>query len=303
MKNFRDFGRDSKNKGDRSRDARGDNRKDAGRDGHKPAFRHGHSKPAGGAAQDSPRTPRLSGPLLWGVHAVASALVNPHRQINRIIVTENGGDTIADALAQASASGIKRPKPEVLDKTAFDRLVPQGSVHQGIVAAVDNLEERDAHDLIASLPDGADACIVILDQVTDPHNVGAILRSAAAFGATGIIMQDRHAPELSGVLAKTASGAADVIPVAVETNLSRTIELLQEHAFFVVGLDERGAPIHALPRYGRVALVLGAEGAGLRRLVADHCDSLASLPTQGPILSLNVSNAAAVALYALKASA
>lgn len=112
-------------------------------------------------------------------------------------------------------------------------------------------------------------------------------------------MQDRHAPDLSGVLAKTASGAADVVPVAVETNLSRTVDFLKEHGFFVVGLDERGDNIADMPKQDRVVLVLGAEGAGIRRLVAEHCDALAALPTVGKIRSLNVSNAAAVGLYAL----
>lgn len=247
----------------------------------------------------APASSRLQGPLLWGLHAVRAAFLNPQRRILRLLVTEAGLASFEDTLDDAIKANIKRVQPEILDKVAYERLMPPGSVHQGVAALVEALPVRDAHDLIANLKDDEKATIVILDQVTDPHNVGAILRSASAFGATGVIMQDRHAPELSGVLAKTASGAADVIPVAVETNLSRTIEFLQERNFFVIGLDERGTSISELPSYDRVALVLGAEGSGLRRLVADHCDGLASLPTQGPILSLNVSNAAAVALYAL----
>ncbi len=241
--------------------------------------------------------PRLTGPLLWGFHAVRAAWQNKDRRILRLLVTDAGLSGFQDTLDKTS---IKRPAPEMVEKILFDRLLPAGAVHQGIVAMVEPLPGRDAHDLIASLGADEKAIIVILDQVTDPHNVGAILRSAAAFGARGVILQERHTPEFTGVLAKTASGAADVIPIALETNLSRAIEMLQENGFFVVGLDERGDSIATIPAHDRVALVLGAEGSGLRQNVAHHCDTLASLPTEGPILSLNVSNAAAVALYALK---
>jgi 23S rRNA (guanosine2251-2'-O)-methyltransferase len=139
----------------------------------------------------------------------------------------------------------------------------------------------------------------MLDQVTDPHNVGAILRSACAFGAGGVIMQRRHAPELTGVLVKTASGAAEHIPVAYETNLSAALDTLRENGFTAIGLDERGEKIlgdAVIP--AKTVLVLGAEGDGMRPKVREHCDVLARLPTQGPIASLNVSNAAAVALFA-----
>jgi 23S rRNA (guanosine2251-2'-O)-methyltransferase len=234
--------------------------------------------------------------LLWGFHAVRAAWTNPARRIIRLLVTDAGLSGFKDTL---DAGTLKRPQPEVIDKLAFDRLMPPGAVHQGIAALVETLPMRDAHDLIAGLQEGEKAVLIILDQVTDPHNVGAILRSAAAFGAKGVILQDRHAPEMNGVLAKTASGAADVIPIAAETNLARIIELLQENGFFVIGLDERGMPIGELAKYDRLALVLGAEGAGIRQNVASHCDGLVCLPTQGPILSLNVSNAAAVALYAV----
>lgn len=265
-----------------------------------------HDKPVHKAAirdrapqQQQSHAPKLSGPLIWGTHAVVQAILNPKRHVLRLIVTDSNKDSLAAALADAARTGIKRPQPEVLEKTAFDRLLPQGCVHQGVVAVVEPLTVRDAHDLAVSIEAGEKACILVLDQVTDPHNVGAILRSAAAFGCKGVIMQDRHAPELTGVLAKTACGAVDVVPIAIETNLSRAIETLQEQGFFVIGLDERGTPLGEIPSYERVALVLGAEGAGLRRLVAEHCDGLAALPTQAPINSLNVSNAAAVAIYAV----
>jgi len=262
----------------------------------------GTYKPAPARDAKPPRVkdttgPRLTGPLLWGFHAVRAAWMNKDRRIVKLIVTDAGLAGFKDALESCT---LKRPAPEIVDKMLFDRLLPAGAVHQGVVAMVESLPGRDAHDLIAALGDNEKAVIVILDQVTDPHNVGAIMRSAAAFGAKGIIMQERHTPEFTGVLAKTASGAADVIPVATETNLSRAIEVLQEAGFFVVGLDERGDDIAGLPAHDRVALVLGAEGSGLRPNVANHCDPLVSLPTEGPIFSLNVSNAAAVALYAIK---
>lgn len=301
-----------KRPGDRRQDDRRSGGKPQGRksEGGKPKFDKPRDKPsfekrtfekpsAEKPVFEKRREPsqRLQGPLLWGFHAVRSAWKNPNRRVTRLLITEVALDSFKDTIADTS---IKRPAPEILDKGVFDHMMPPGAVHQGIAALVENLPGRDAHDLIAGLKPGEKAMLLILDQVTDPHNVGAILRSAAAFGAKGIIMQDRHAPELGGVLAKTASGAADVIPVAVETNLSRAIELLQENDFFVLGLDEGGTDIGALPKYDRIALVLGAEGSGLRQNVANHCDGIASLPTEGEIRSLNVSNAAAVALYALK---
>jgi 23S rRNA (guanosine2251-2'-O)-methyltransferase len=155
-------------------------------------------------------------------------------------------------------------------------------------------------DLIIKTQEQDNAVLLMLDQVTDPHNVGAILRSACAFGAAGIIMQRRHSPELTGVLAKAASGAVEHIPVAYEINLSDTLDILKKNGFFAIGLDERGEkPIGSIKKGGKTVLVLGAEGAGLRPKVRDHCDTLVRLPTGGPIASLNVSNAAAVAMYAL----
>jgi len=265
----------------------------------KPKFDKRDAKPVFEKREPRETSPRLQGPLLWGFHAVRAAWQNDKRRVLRLLVTESALEGFQETLDETQ---LKRPKPEIIDKMLFERMLPQGSVHQGIAALVEPLPLRDAHDLVAGLKDGEKAVILILDQVTDPHNVGAILRSAAAFGAKGVIMQDRHAPEFTGVLAKTASGAADVIPVAAETNLSRAIEFLQENDFTVIGLDERGDSIADLPPFERVVLVLGAEGSGLRQNVANHCDALASLPTEGVIKSLNVSNAAAVALYALKVS-
>lgn len=192
----------------------------------------------------------------------------------------------------------------MVDKTTLDHSTPPGSVHQGIGLNCQGLAEIDIEDIIRTneprIESGQRSILVMLDQVTDPHNVGAIIRSACVFGAAGLIMQKKHAPELTGVLAKTACGGVEHVPVAYETNLTRTLEKLQEAGYFAVGLDERGTvPIKNLADYQRLVLVMGAEGPGLRRLVKEQCDALTSLPTAGPISSLNVSNATAVALYAV----
>ncbi|MBX2835128.1 MAG: 23S rRNA (guanosine(2251)-2'-O)-methyltransferase RlmB [Micavibrio sp.] len=181
--------------------------------------------------------------------------------------------------------------------------MPQGAVHQGVAAAPSAALEYDLQDLIIATDNKSAPLFLMLDQVTDPHNVGAIIRSACAFGADGIIMQKKHAPELSGVLAKTACGGLEHVKVASVVNLSRAIEELQQAGYFVYGLDERGeSDIGTLAKKpGKTVLVLGAEGPGMRPLVKDHCDALVRLPMFGPMPSINVSNAAAVALYALKA--
>ena len=212
-------------------------------------------------------------------------------------------------MKQAYNDGLERPSVTTIDKQKLDYMLPRGAVHQGIALITDPLDEVSLQDFVIKSKSQDKTVLLILDQVTDPHNVGAILRSACAFGADGVIMQRKHAPELEGVLAKTASGAVEHIPVAYETNLSRSIEELKEEGFFVFGLDERGErEVGDILRNNsdpnqKLVLVLGAEGPGMRRLVKEHCDELVKLPTKGEISSLNVSNAAAVALYALLGNA
>ncbi len=235
--------------------------------------------------------------LLYGIHAVTAAWLNPERSCRHLYATPHAAGAFAPTLERAASLGLKRPRPLLLERDAIDRLLPSGAVHQGLALDAEPLPEVGLEDVLIAIDDEP-ATLVLLDQVTDPHNVGAILRSAAAFGARGLVVQSRHAPELSGVLAKAASGAADMVPILRETNLSRAIERVREAGFTVVGLAEEGmVPLAQAQWSPRVALVLGAEGEGLRRLVAEHCDLLASLPTRPPIGSLNVSNAAAVALY------
>ena len=229
-----------------------------------------------------------SRPRLWGKHAVAAALDNPGRKVLRAWATRD---------AAAFMQFPKEVAVTIADAADLGRLVPHDVPHQGVVIEVEPLDDAWLDELIGRPDDRA--ILVVLDQVTDPHNVGAILRSAAAFGAIGIVTQDRHSPPESGVVAKAASGALERVPWVRVVNLARALEEIGEAGFWRIGLagdaetelkDALGPP--------RVALVLGAEGAGLRPNTREHCDALARLPITGAIESLNVSNAAAVALYA-----
>jgi 23S rRNA (guanosine2251-2'-O)-methyltransferase len=227
-------------------------------------------------------------PRFWGRHAVAAALANPDRTIVRITVTR-----------EAAADFEFDPAIPITFADAADlgRLVPRDAPHQGIVADVERLPDIWLGDMIDDAPEGRP--LLILDQVTDPHNVGAILRSAAAFDAIGIVTQDRHAPPESGALAKAASGALETVPWARVVNLSRALDEIAEAGFWRVGLTGE-AEMNLAEALGptRVALVLGAEGEGMRHNTQAHCDALARLPISDRMESLNVSNAAAIALYA-----
>ena len=226
-------------------------------------------------------------PRFWGKHAVAAALANDERQIHRIWVTR-------EAAAQYD---IPKEIPVTFaDVADLGRLVPRDAPHQGIVAEVERLDDLLLADLLDQAEDHRP--LLVLDQVTDPHNVGAILRSAAAFGALGIVTQDRHAPPESGALAKSASGALETMPWVRVVNLSRALDDMAAAGFWRIGLaGTAGMTLAEALGPARVALVLGAEGEGMRHNTEAHCDALARLPISG-IESLNVSNAAAVALYA-----
>jgi 23S rRNA (guanosine2251-2'-O)-methyltransferase len=237
---------------------------------------------------------------LFGTHAVSEAWVNPKRHIHNLYITNKALDGFDRALKTAQSMGLKRPTPQIIDKSMLDGSTPMGSVHQGIGLNCQALDETDIHDFIRASETQERSVLVMLDQVTDPHNVGAIIRSACVFGAAGIIMQKKHAPELLGVLAKTACGGVEHIPVAYETNLTRALETLQDGGYFAVGLAEEGDDnLSDFATHEKLVIVLGAEGDGIRRLVREQCDALTRLATAGPISSLNVSNAAAVALYAV----
>jgi 23S rRNA (guanosine2251-2'-O)-methyltransferase len=225
--------------------------------------------------------------VLWGWHAVTSALANPAREVRRVMATPDRAAKLAEQFGNAIAI-------EISDNESIARIAAPGAVHQGVLLKAATLEGVSLEEMA----EPARGVILMLDQLTDPQNVGAIFRSAAAFGARGIVLQDRHAPALAGALAKAAAGAVDVLPHARVVNLSRALETLAELGWRAVGLDGSAdlALADALDGSPTV-LVLGSEGEGLRRLVSEHCDALASIPMPGGFESLNVSAAAAVALY------
>lgn len=225
-----------------------------------------------------------------------AAWENPNRIIHSLLVTDK---TIKDSYKFDTPKGVKRPRADEVDRNVIEKRLPKGAVHQGIAVQCDPLEEVFLSDLMIKSKSKDKMTLVMLDQVTDPHNVGAILRSACAFGADGIIVQTRHAPESTGTLAKAACGALEHTPIIRETNLSRAIEALQDNFFNVVGLDEKGVPLGEHDQSDKTCIVMGAEGPGLRQKVKETCTSLLRLPTDGPVPTLNVSNATAVALYAL----
>jgi len=228
---------------------------------------------------------------------VAEAWRNPERTCRRLRGTAAALEDLAPTLAAAADAGLDRPQSEAVDRAVLDRLVP-GAVHQGVVLEAEPLEPVPLDDIGRSADVAGAALVVVLDRVTDPHNIGAILRSAAAFGAAAVVVPDRHTPPVTGTLAKTASGAVEHVPLVRVRNLAQALEALKGWGFAVVGLaEEAEADLAAVDLPAKAAICLGAEGPGLRRLTRETCDSLAKLPTGGPIASLNVSNAAAVALY------
>ena len=249
----------------------------------------GHSRERGGEPKRRFRPPPRApdGPaLLYGWHTVKAALENPSRRFLRLLATENAARRLAD-------DGVKLPlTPELVRPDAIAAQLSPDAVHQGLLAEADPLPSPAIEDL------PADGIVLALDQITDPHNVGAILRSAAAFGVKAVVMTARHSPEATGVLAKSASGALEHVPIAEVTNLARALEALKARGFLLIGLDSVGTDdVVALPLASPLALVLGAEGKGLRQLTRTTCHHVARLDLPGAIKDLNVSNAAALALY------
>jgi len=239
---------------------------------------------------------------IYGRHAVAAALANPDRRWHRLAVLA-GHEREALALV-AAATAVQHGDGEptrVFDRGDFVALLPEGAVHQGLALAVEPLAEPDLEDVLrrAAAHSGR-SILVLLDQVSDPHNVGAVLRSASAFGAVAVVLPMHGAPPVAGALAKAASGALESVPLVRVVNLARTLDRLKDAAFWICGLDETAPQtLAALDLGERVALVLGSEGGGMRRLVRERCDHLARLPTRTEQPTINVSNAAAVALYEL----
>jgi 23S rRNA (guanosine2251-2'-O)-methyltransferase len=227
---------------------------------------------------------------LYGIHAVAAALANPRRRLKRLLLTVDAEAALAEALPRPW-----RVPAERVERNRFQTFLLEDSIHQGAALLAEPLQPIPLDVAIAH----AGGPVLVLDRVTDPRNVGAILRSAAAFGAACVVMQDRHAPPETGALARAASGALELVPIAREVNLSRAIVALQRAGFWVLGLAGEGkrSLAEAVPRDRRTVLVLGAEDAGLRRLQRETCDELVRLPMVPEVESLNVAAAAAVALY------
>lgn len=226
--------------------------------------------------------------LIHGIHSVAEALKNPRRSFIRLLATKNAAARLADEISRSKVK-VEETLPRALDRLAGPEAVHQGAVLEAKPLRQPRLDQVERHGIM-----------VILDQVTDPHNVGAILRTCAAFGVTALVTTARHSPEASGVLLKSASGAYEHVPFVKVTNLARAMEELRGHGFRLIGLDgEAPIAIDAAEKTPPLALVLGAEGKGLRQLTRETCDMLVRLDLPGTIKSLNVSNAAAIALYAM----
>jgi 23S rRNA (guanosine2251-2'-O)-methyltransferase len=251
----------------------------AGRRDHRPGRRRGRPRAAARERADGVVT-------IYGWHSVKAALANPARKFLRVLATENAARRLAD-------DGISpATTPEIVSAEEIAALAGAEAVHQGLYVEAEALPSPAIEDVVA------DGIVLMLDQITDPHNVGAIMRSAAAFGVTGVVTTARHSPEATGVLAKAASGALEYVPLVTVPNLARALDDLKDLNAFVVGLDSSGeADLATAPLRAPLALVVGAEGKGLRHLTRTHCDVVARLALPGRIKSLNVSNATALALY------
>lgn len=227
---------------------------------------------------------------LWGRHAVEAALKNPDRRHHKLWASREGVESLDGDLPDDFPI-------EWAEAADLARLVARDAPHQGLVLECDPLDDLHLADVLDA---DAGRPLLVLDQVTDPHNVGAILRSAAAFDACAIVTQDRHAPPETGALAKSASGALEIVPWVKVVNLARALEEVAEAGYWRIGLaGEAETTLSAALPTGPVALILGAEGEGMRHNIAQHCDALARLPIGEAMESLNVSNAAAIALYAV----
>ena len=244
--------------------------------------REGGRRPRGRDHDGNPDGPVI----LYGWHTVAAALANPQRTIRRLYLSENAAKRLSDENIDT------RVPPEIVRPALIDQRLGPDAVHQGLLAEADPLPSPD----IEELPQ--EGIVLVLDQITDPHNVGAILRSAAAFAVKAIVTTARHSPEATGVLAKSASGALELVPIVTVQNLARALNELNDQGFLTVGLDSQGSEnLGTVALRQPLAMVLGAEGKGLRQLTRETCSVVARLDMPGEIKSLNVSNAAVLALY------
>jgi len=256
------------------------------RPGRRPPARPVPGQRSAGKRHDRMRGDADGPAVLYGWHTVKAALENPARRFRKLMATEN-------ALRRLADDGVSLPlTPELVRPDAIAARLGPDAVHQGLLAEADPLSSPDLSEIE---PTGI---VLVLDQITDPHNVGAILRTAAGFAVSAVVTTARHSPEATGVLAKSASGALEYVPISTVQNLSRALAELKQRGYLLVGLDSTGeSDLSELPLRAPLALVLGAEGKGLRQLTRTTCDRLARLDLPGKIKSLNVSNAAALALY------
>jgi 23S rRNA (guanosine2251-2'-O)-methyltransferase len=255
-----------------------------------PRQKHKFSKPFAqgprGKARPSRHRPETDQVLIFGLHAVEAALSNPNRPVLRLLATENAAHRLAPIIAKRQLT------PTPATPRDLDRLLGSDTVHQGVVLETEPLSPVTLDDVD---PNGI---LLVLDQVTDPQNVGAALRSAAAFGASGLVLTERHSPPLSGVLAKAASGALDLVPIVLVKNLAQALSELGDRGVLRVGLaEEADEALEDASLTRPLALVLGAEGKGLRQLTREKCDRLCRISTVSALASLNVSNAAAIAMH------
>ena len=222
--------------------------------------------------RDRGQKPAAGSQWLYGIHAVQAALANPRRRLGRACLTPRAQETLRNL--------TNRVQVETMDPGAIDRLLPPGAVHQGAALEAWPLKSRDLDEILNEAKD-VRRIVLVLDQLSDPHNVGAILRTAAAFNVTAVVVQDRHAPPQSGALAKAASGALDLIPYVEVVNIARALDDLAKRGFWRIALAGDGdmSLAEATPE-GDVALVLGSEGSGIRRLVREHCESAAFIPIE-----------------------
>ena len=227
--------------------------------------------------------------ILYGRHAVLEALKNPQRKINRLLVTKENAAEIKGKI-----------HPEIADKKEFDRILPPDAVHQGFALFAQPLENLQIEDVIALANQKENCCVLILDQVTDPQNVGAIIRSAVAFDTLALVMQDKNSPLENGAMAKASAGMIEHLPVCRVTNLSRAIGQLKEAGFWTIGMDSHAKQaVSQVNKAGKNAIIMGSEGKGMRRLVEENCDLTVRLPISKNVESLNVSTATAIVLYEL----
>ncbi len=230
--------------------------------------------------------------IIYGRHAVISALKNPNRKIKKLLITNENKQEIEKLNLNISY--------QITEKKDIEKILPHDAVHQGFALYCDRLDSVDIRDLIAISENKSRCHILILDQVTDPQNIGAIIRSCAAFETLGLIVQDKNSPLESGAMVKASAGTIEYVPISRVTNLSRAIEILKDNGFWVMGMDGYATTtIDKINKSGKIAIVMGSEGKGMRRLVQENCDSSVKLPISPNVESLNVSTAAAIALYEL----